>query len=326
MTAIADARPSVIHSHIRPFDVRQDLGAVADLVEICFSDTLDPDGRDYLSRMRTAANNSAWTSWINTAEWASPAMSGFVWIEDGRLVGNVSLIPYFVKGRRNFLIANVAVHPDYRQRGIGRELTHQAAEFTRLRGCPSVWLHVREDNHPAVMLYHSLGFLERARRTTWFSLPEFSSHINLPPGYRIASPTVDTWIQQRTWLERSYPARLSWHMPIRISSLHPGWAGILKRFLEGISTRQWALLYGDKLQAAVSWQTTPGHANALWIAAPLTANETLLQALLVYARQKLPSPRTLMIDYPARQLETAIYYAGFRQHQTLVWMELPFNK
>ncbi len=326
MTAIVNTQSPVAHNHIRPFDVRQDLGAVADLVEICFSDTLDPDGRDYLSRMRTAASNSAWTSWINTVEWAAPAMNGYVWIEDGQLIGNVSLIPYFIRGRRYFLIANVAVHPAYRRRGIGRELTQQAVDFTRQRGCPSVWLHVREDNPGAVHLYHSLGFLERARRTTWFSQPEYSTRIDLPHGCRFAAPPSSAWILQRTWLERAYPARLSWHMPIKISALRPGPAGWLQRFLYAVSARQWALLCNGQLHATVSWQTTPGHANALWIAAPLNANEALVQALLVHTRQKLASPRTLMIDYPARQLETAIHSAGFRQHQTLIWMELPFGE
>ena len=31
-------------SQLRPFDARRDLGAVADLVELCFADTLDSEG------------------------------------------------------------------------------------------------------------------------------------------------------------------------------------------------------------------------------------------------------------------------------------------
>jgi hypothetical protein len=37
-------------SHLRAFDVRHDLDAVADLVEVCFADTLDADGRRYIQQ------------------------------------------------------------------------------------------------------------------------------------------------------------------------------------------------------------------------------------------------------------------------------------
>lgn len=326
MTAIADIHASAAaETHIRAFDVRRDLGAVADLVEICFSDTLDPDGRDYLGRMRSAANNASWTNWINSAEWAAPAMQGYVWMEDGRLVGNASLIPYFLKGRRYFLIANVAVHPEYRRRGIARELTAKAVEHARLRGCPAVWLHVREDNPGAVKLYQGLGFLERARRTTWFSQAEIPPAA-LPPGYRFSAPPGGSWAYERAWLERSYPDRLSWHMPIKIPALRPGLVGSLYRFLYAITTRQWAVQRDGKLQAALAWQTTAGYANALWLAAPAVIDERVVQALLVKARTELASRRALMIDYPARHFDEAIRGAGFWAHQTLIWMEMPFEK
>ncbi|MCZ7551960.1 MAG: hypothetical protein M5U05_05130 [Anaerolineales bacterium] len=43
MTAISEATASAARQgKLRPFDFRRDQGAVADLVELCFAETLDP--------------------------------------------------------------------------------------------------------------------------------------------------------------------------------------------------------------------------------------------------------------------------------------------
>ena len=211
-------------SHLRPFDARRDLQAVADLVELCFADTLDPDGRDYLVRMRSAAQGPPWLNWANTAEWAAPAMVGYVWQEEDRLVGNVSIIPFFIKSRRFFLIANVAVHPDYRKRGIGRLLTERAVQYAQQRSSPSVWLHVREENLSAVSMYQALGFVERARRTSWFTNREIPDDEPLS-GVKFVAPISRYWEQQRTWLLHNYPPELSWHLPFKLNLLRPGLVG-----------------------------------------------------------------------------------------------------
>ncbi len=134
--------------------------------------------------MRAAANNPRVINWASTAEWSNPAMSGYVWQQDGRIIGNVSLIPYFIRSQRYFLIANVAVHPDYRRQGIARRLTEEAITHARQRSAPATWLHVREDNQAAVELYLSLGFVERARRTTWYNKLEYSQP-ELPLGFAL---------------------------------------------------------------------------------------------------------------------------------------------
>jgi GNAT superfamily N-acetyltransferase len=130
---------------LRPFDVRRDLAAVADLVEQCFADTLDPDGERYLEQMRAASRNPGFIHFAAAAsEWSSVPLTGYVWEEDGKVVGNISLIPFALRNQRNYLIANVATHPAYRRRGIAHSLTSQAIEHARRRGAPSAWLHVRQ--------------------------------------------------------------------------------------------------------------------------------------------------------------------------------------
>jgi ribosomal protein S18 acetylase RimI-like enzyme len=312
--------------HLRLFDPRRDLESVADLVELCFAGTLDPDGRRYLERMRSTARNSSIFNWVSTmAEWTSVTFTGYVWQQDGRIVGNASLIPYFIQGKRYFLIANVAVHPDYRRQGIARQLTERSVNHARQKGSPSAWLHVREENDGAVNLYRSLGFVERARRTTWFSKSDLPL-AELPLGTRIGVLRSRYWDLQRGWLQQSYPPELSWHMPIKIGALNPGLPGYLSRFFYNIYLVQWAVFDMERIIAVVSWQPTAAHANLLWLAAPADSDDRAIQALLVHARQHAPSQRSLMIDYPARQHSQAIQSAGFYEHQTLIWMELPFRQ
>jgi len=324
MATFSDTNPTTKEVHLRPFDARRDLEPVADLVELCFADTLDQDGREYLSRMRAAAHSSALLGWVSQAEWSQPAMGGYVWQEGDRLVGNVTLIPYFVKGQRFWLIANVAVHPDFRRRGIARRLTQQAIQFARQRSSPSVWLHVREENAGAVQLYRDLGFLERTRRTSWYLTTEPKT-IELLPDEHLVTPGRRFWKQMRAWLQHDYPPELSWHMPLHVGWLNPGLGGSILRFLYNAVVYQWGLMVESRLVCSASWQPLGSHSSALWLAAPPECSSRQVHALLAYARRAVKSSRSMLLDYPARIHEAAIRAAGFTPNQTLIWMELPFK-
>src|SRR5215208_4430886 len=161
------------HPHLRPLNVLRDLSAVADLIELCFSSTMDNDGQRYLSDMRRASRDDSFLNWAaRMSESASLPLMGFVWEQDGRIVGNSSLIPFRDHGKRIYLIANVATHPDYRRRGIGKALTERVMQQARARNASAIWLHVRDDNPGAIQLYESLGFQEIARRTNWHAVPD----------------------------------------------------------------------------------------------------------------------------------------------------------
>ena len=103
--------------NLRPLEIRRDLRAVADLVELCFAETLDADGRRYIHQIRAAAENPRTLGLVSRV---SSSLSGYVWEENGRIVGNLSLLPVVAMKRQSYLIANVVVHPDYRRRGIAR--------------------------------------------------------------------------------------------------------------------------------------------------------------------------------------------------------------
>lgn len=65
-------------------------------------------------------------------------------------------------------IATLAVHPDYRRRGLGRRLMHVMLQVARYRGATTVTLEVRAGNIAAQHLYTSLGFLPIGRRRHYY--------------------------------------------------------------------------------------------------------------------------------------------------------------
>ena len=66
-------------------------------------------------------------------------------------------------------IQNVAVHPDWRRRSIGRKLVeHTLTEASRL-GAQTALLEVRRHNFPAISLYRGLGFRETGVRPGYYA-------------------------------------------------------------------------------------------------------------------------------------------------------------
>jgi ribosomal protein S18 acetylase RimI-like enzyme len=320
MTAISLSPPS----HIRKVNVRHDLLAVAELIEICFAATLDEDGRDYLRQLRWTARDVTYLSWLQgAAERITSPLYGFVWEEDGRIVGNLSLIPLYRRGKVIYMIANVAVHPDFRRQGIGRELTQAALDYLRQRGVDTAWLQVRDDNPVAYHLYRSLGFVERARRTTWLGYPGLALARPLPEGLAVHRRRPLDWDLQAAWLRRSYPPEVAWNLPLSYTRLSPRpWQQLL-RFLRGESQEHWVARQGEQPVGFLSWEPTRSSADALWLAAPPEHEDRAILALLPHAREALyRRGRAVSLNYPAGRGGEAFLRAGFSHHQTLVWMSV----
>lgn len=310
---------------MRPLNVLRDLPAVADLIELCFSDTLDPEGRNYIDQMRRNGRDSGFLDWApRVIESVSLPLSGFVWEDGGRIVGNVSLVPFRSGRRRIFMIANVATHPQYRRRGIARALMEAALLRAREKRADSIWLHVREDNPGAIALYRALGFAERARRTTWYAPPGgLPPETRLAPPVSIRPPSSWDWPQQHRWLESAYPPALDWYFAHKWKALQPGLVHSIYRFLADIDSRQWAAYREGRLGAVLACQRTSGRADMLWLAAPRRPDPELLTELLRHGRRALASRQSLLLEFPAGPADDAIRAAGFIPQRTLVWMEAP---
>ena len=65
-------------------------------------------------------------------------------------------------------IATIAVHPEYRGRGIGRQILLTALRKCAAEGARSVTLEVREHNAIAMDMYRKLGFTVVSRRKHYY--------------------------------------------------------------------------------------------------------------------------------------------------------------
>lgn len=66
---------------------------------------------------------------------------------------------------------NLAVHPDYRRRGLAQQLIEHLLHTLRQRGSRSLTLEVRASNAPARALYEKTGFSQVGLRKNYYRNP-----------------------------------------------------------------------------------------------------------------------------------------------------------
>ncbi|MCJ7621478.1 MAG: GNAT family N-acetyltransferase [Anaerolineae bacterium] len=146
---------------LRPFNPLLDLHPTTELIELAFGDALDPLSREALREMRALAWLFGPLFWLLSAMRMPLAdtYGGFVWMEKGRIVGNVTVHRRYSE-KKGWFISNLAVHPEYRRRGIARGLVSAGVQMAQQKGARRISLEVRADNFAARRLYQELGFTE----------------------------------------------------------------------------------------------------------------------------------------------------------------------
>jgi ribosomal-protein-alanine N-acetyltransferase len=66
-------------------------------------------------------------------------------------------------------INNIAVHPEWRGRGIGGQVLEHLLEFALRQGCVEATLEVRPSNEVALRMYARAGFSPAGRRKAYYS-------------------------------------------------------------------------------------------------------------------------------------------------------------
>jgi ribosomal protein S18 acetylase RimI-like enzyme len=149
---------------LRPIEPVRDLRYVSRLIGEAFASDMDERGRAALRELRWMARLSPLVWWLSQVDPDfRDAFRGFVWEVPGghgrrpRVVGNAN-VNRAPGNRQWYIICNVVVAPEYRNRGIGRQLTAAAAEEAADLGAQGALLQVYRHNSPAMHLYQDLGF------------------------------------------------------------------------------------------------------------------------------------------------------------------------
>jgi putative membrane protein len=198
----------------------QDVPQIAQLVELGFAEVLDYASRKALRDVRQIAEMgvAAWSlarifGGIQPDEW----VLGSVWEEEGRVVGNVTLTRRTPE-RGAWLISNVAVHPNFRRRGIARRLARHAVDVIRAEGGRVIYLQVDVANESALRMYRELGFAEIGGRVAWIRAREEKKPP--PPEESAADPcrvslrTSSEWAEEFALYRDVSPDGTAWNTPL----------------------------------------------------------------------------------------------------------------
>ncbi len=117
-----------------------------------------------LLEIERASFGTPWTLGEIEEELDKPLSRLWVAEVDGRLAAFG--IQWFVVGEAQ--LANIAVHPDFRGRGLGKQMMLRLLENARAEGMEKMTLEVRTGNTAAHDLYLKLGFVETCRRPRFY--------------------------------------------------------------------------------------------------------------------------------------------------------------
>jgi ribosomal-protein-alanine acetyltransferase len=94
---------------------------------------------------------------------------------DGTLEGYAGLLA--PNGSSQADIQTIAVVPEFRRKGLGRELMEALLAEAKVRGAREIFLEVRADSPNAQALYESIGFEEIAIRTGYYQPDNVDAHV-----------------------------------------------------------------------------------------------------------------------------------------------------
>lgn len=135
-----DAKPQVTEMRLA------DLDQVVEIEKLCY---------------QTPWSRQAFVSELVTNEYAHYIVCRL----SGKIVGYAGMWVILDEAH----VTNIAVHPDYRGRGLGRLLLKELIERAKCRGATKMTLEVRKSNTVAQNLYYSFGFEARGIRKGYYS-------------------------------------------------------------------------------------------------------------------------------------------------------------
>lgn len=313
---------------LRPVNLRTDLGPLADLIELVFADSMDSAGRSAIREMRHLSHLGYGLKLISRLNDLALGISlSFVYVMDGKLVGNVSVYPaqYPKEMGETWILANVAVHPRYRRRGIAHSLVAASLDMIRRRAGARVILQVNYENAAAQRLYERHGFIyERAWRI-WRRSGFLRSPAAAGPVFSVAHVKGNDWAAELALAQSARPNKrggIGWLKPVyRATFYSPLWKRLLRLIsLSGAErlvirdTTGGAILASCWLERAMGFSSVRG-----WLfVSPEVDQRAYMEALLDYVVSR-NERSTIHFEHPH---DDAIANELFKHHQFTVNREL----
>ncbi|MBL8154524.1 MAG: GNAT family N-acetyltransferase [Anaerolineae bacterium] len=311
----------------RPVNLRTDLSPLADLIEIAFASSMDNSGRAAVREMRTMSRMPGLGLLSGSNSLMQGMGMGYVWIADGRLVGNVSTYPADGLGfdGKTWIIVNVATHPSYQRRGIAEHLMRSSLEMIARRGGEHILLQVDADNAVAQRLYERLGFVAERTWTTWRRGGAFSTPppFEREPRLHITQRRSDEWAAEYRLAEQVRPDHLGglgWLRPLHERQFR---RGLWQEFRDWISFRRRERLIvrsgdGSDILASMWVETSLSSSTQLTLMVQPDYEGYYDEALINTVARRYGNG-TLSLEHPS---EATVTSAVLRRYQFVVRREV----
>jgi ribosomal protein S18 acetylase RimI-like enzyme len=330
-SAVIGSQDDQSFNGLRPIRIKRDLAAIADLIELCFAPTMDESGRAAIREMRMISQSGPLLSLFYGLDRLLGGLEqGFVWLESGRVVGNISISPagYPRPLGTGHIIANVAVHPEYRGRGLGQALVRAALDFVRQKGGDFAILQVEARNADARHIYTKLGFREERTFVRWYRPSFLHTPRPLPAALPILPRRPYEWRAELELAELVRPNRqggMGWLQPTHPRFFRESWWQSLIHALTGQIDGHWVVrdANGRGLAASLQISMSFGGPNCLTLLVHPDYQGQLEAALLNFAlRQTDNYGRPVQIEHPLDDAVTTALLStlSFERRNTLVHM------
>ncbi len=325
---VAHATPNQsVSSGLRPIDSMRDMVGITRLIELAFTDDMDARGRAAMRDMRWMGTLLGWADWLTSP--GQGMMPGYVWLENGRIVGNITVRRLSMFGA-GWMIGNVAVAPEWRGRGIGRQLMEAGVELVRHNHGDWIALQVRSDNEIARSLYRSLGFSETGEIIYFEATPPDRVGAAPAAGAVRIRPALERDMHRLyTLAQARIPDSVRWAEPVYRSTFD---LSLGRRLTDWFTAGQhiWRVAdVGDHLWGAALLHVKQREQQAqlsLWVV-PERADrveQVLVDSVLAEVHTPLRSITARILgDHIAGRV--ALTTRGFRQVRALTSMKLTLN-
>jgi ribosomal protein S18 acetylase RimI-like enzyme len=328
MAVSATIRSESSQRQLQPFRAHLHMRQVAELVGDVFAAELDVQGRQALQEMRLIGRLSPFVGGLVSPAFLGEFVSGHVWLEAGKVVGNITLQRGDFSGSR-WRISNVAVAPAFRGQGIARALLLATLREIANKGGQWALLQVRSDNSVARRLYEELGFSNVCMSGLW---RRYGVPADLPaadPDIVLRPLRATAWRARYELAQTARTSLATWAEPVRLSDYQTGVGRALGETLGALTglfqVARWGVYEGQHLLGAVETSGSIGSgAHKMRFAVHPRAHGKLEQELVLRGLWSLAhaDPGPVLAEHSGDHVQgvAALEAMGFRAERVLLTM------